>query len=158
MFKLDKFTVVVFGIVAVLIVTAIITVNRTNGTPLEASYLTEDSPAATVYNAFLAFQKSDRTKMREQYSQSVLDEVDKNDQYGPLGKSSTLSDSPARRLRIISADISSSDPNQATVTFEIDNYSSGGLFDAGNTWSSKRSLPLVREDNGWKIDTMEYFY
>lgn len=159
MFKLDRFTLIVIGIVAVLIVAAVVTVNRTGGgTAATAAYLTEDAPATPVYNAFLAFQKGDRSKMREQYSQSVLEQVDENDQYGPLGKLSTIGDQPARRLRILSAEVESNDPNKANVTFEIDNYSSGGLFDAGNTWSSQRTVPLIREDNRWKIDVMEYFY
>ena len=159
MFKLDRFTLIVIGIVAALIVAAIITVNRSGGgNQSEATYLTEDTPAATVYNAFLAFQKGDRAKLREQYSKSVLEQVDKNDEYGPLGKLSTITDGPARRLRILSGDIDSADPTRATVVYEIDNYSSGGLFDSGSTWSSKRTVPLVREENHWKIDVMEYFY
>lgn len=159
MFKLDRFTLIVVGIVAALIVAAIVTVNRTgSGSTVDAQYLTEDTPAATVYNAFLALQKGDRSKLRDQYSQAVLDQVEKNDQYGPLGKLATFNDSPARRLRILSGEIDSTDPNKANVTFEIDNYSSGGLFDAGSTWSSKRTIPLVREENRWKIDVTEYFY
>lgn len=159
MLKLDRFTLVVIGIVVVLIVAAIVTVNRTGGgSQAQANYLTEDTPAATVYNAFLALQKGDRETMRQQYSQAVLSEVDKNDQYGPLGKLSTQNNMPARRLRILTEESNSNDPTKATVTFEIDNYSTGGLFDAGNTWSSQRVVPLVREDNHWKIDVNEYFY
>lgn len=158
MLKLDRFTLVVIGVVVALIVAAIITVNRTGGNQSQAAYLTEDSPAAAVYNAFLALQKGDRETMRQQYSKAVLAEVDKNDQYGPLGKQSTQGSYPARRLRILTEEINSSDPTKATVTFEVDNYSTGGLFDAGNTWSSQRSVPVVREDNRWKIDANEYFY
>ncbi len=52
MLKLDRFTLIVIGVVVALIVAAIITVNRTSGSQSQAAYLTEDSPAAAVYNAF----------------------------------------------------------------------------------------------------------
>jgi hypothetical protein len=159
MFKIDRFTIIIIAIVAVLIVAAMVTVNRTGGaTAINADYLSEDSPATPVYNAFLALQRGDRAKLREQYSQAVLAEVDTNDQYGPLGRLATINEMQARRLRILSTEINSDDPNQATVTFEIDNYSSGGLFDAGNTWSSRRTVTVVREDERWVIDVAEYFY
>ncbi len=159
MFKIDRFTIIIIAIVAVLIVAAIVTVNRTGGaTAINADYLSEDTPAAPVYNAFLALQRGDRDALRAQYSQAVLAEVDGNDQYGPLGRLATLNEMQARRLRILSTEIDSGDPNQATVTFEIDNYSSGGLFDAGNTWSSRRTVTVVREDERWAIDVAEYFY
>jgi hypothetical protein len=159
MFKIDRFTIIIIAIVAVLIVAAMVTVNRTGGaTAIDADYLSEDSPATPVYNAFLALQRGDRAKLREQYSQAVLAEVDTNDQYGPLGRLTTLNEMQARRLRILSTEIDRDDPNQATVTFEIDNYSSGGLFDAGNTWSSRRTVTVVREDERWVIDVAEYFY
>ena len=159
MFKIDRFTLIIVGLVALLIVAAIVTVNRTGGaTAANTDYLTEETPATPIYNAFLAMQRGDRTKLREQYAQAVLDEVDANDEYGPLGKLSTISETGARRLRILSTAVDSGDPNQATVTFEIDNYSSGGLFDGGNTWSSRRTVTVVLEDNRWKIDVAEYFY
>lgn len=76
--RLDKFTIAI-ALVAILLAVAVITVNRTSG-PSVAAY-TDDSPEATIVNAYLALQKTDGTT-RSWYSAQVLEEVDSDDNIG----------------------------------------------------------------------------
>jgi hypothetical protein len=155
--KLDKFTWAVIGVVLLLLVAAVITVNMTGGAGVEErEYLPLDTPEAPVYNAFLALQRGDITKAREQYSQGVLDSFIK-DGYDPFAGRSD-STSVSQRLRIVKSEVSADDPDRAIVTCEVDTYNQGGLFGAGNTWSRELSLQVVREEDGWKINTPEYFW
>ena len=62
----------------------------------------------------------------------------------------------ARRLRILDVDINE-EGDKAYVSVAIDNYRQGGLFDSG-TSTYRRTVPLVREDGAWKIDTDDLFY
>ena len=57
--KIDKFTWAVIGVVVLLLVVAVVTVNVTGGAGVQAQdYLPLDTPEAPVYNAFLAFQRA----------------------------------------------------------------------------------------------------
>ena len=60
------------------------------------------------------------------------------------------------RLRILDVDINE-EGDKAYVSVAIDNYRQGGLFDSG-TSTYRRTVPLVREDGAWKIDTDDLFY
>jgi hypothetical protein len=155
--KFDKFTWTVIGVVVLLLVAAVITVNVTGGTGAETrEYLPLDTPEAPVYNAFLAFQRGDLTMARQQYSQQVLEEFSK-DGYDPLA-GRTSSSSTSQRLRITKTDVVADDPDRALVSFVQDTYNQGGLFGSGSTWSREGTIEVVREEDGWKINAQEFFW
>jgi hypothetical protein len=155
--KLDKFTWAVIAVVVLLLVAAVVTVNRTGGVGAQAQeYLPLDTPEAPVYNAFLAFQRGDLTKAREQYSEQVFEDVGK-DGYDPLA-GRTSSTNSSQRLRILKTDPVADDPDRALVSFVQDTYNQGGLFGSGNTWSREGTIEVVREEDGWKINTQEFFW
>lgn len=156
--KIDKFTWAVIGVVVLLLVAAVITVNVTGGVGVQAQeYLPVDKPEAPVYNAFLAFQRGDLTKAREQYSQAVLDEYSKNAGYDELAGRST-STNTSQRLRILKTEAIPDDPDRMLVTFVQDTYNQGGIFGSGDTWSREGTVEVVREEDGWKINTQELFW
>ena len=154
--RLDKFTLVVLAVVGLLLVAAVITVSRGNA-PAEEAYRTDDVPETPVVNAFLALQKGDLAKARQQYTQAVLDRTEKDPGYGPLRGQAYYGDA-SRRLRVTETRIDPDDPNRAYVTAAVDNYSTGGLFNSGSTYTSERVVEVVREDDAWKINVEEYFY
>jgi hypothetical protein len=154
--KLDKFTWAVIGVVLLLLVAAVVTVNVTGGQGVEAQeYRTQDTPEAPVYNAFLALQRGDVTKAREQYSEAILEQFQK-DNYDPfVGRTNSAS---SQRLRILKTELVPDDPDRALVTFMQDTYNQGGPFGAGSTWSREITVEVIREDGVWKINTAEYFW
>jgi len=154
--RLDKFTIAVLAVVALLLVAAVVTVSRTSGTD-ETGYRTDNSPEAPVVNAFLALRDGDIAKAREQYSSDVLEKVDSTTGYGPLRGEVYYGES-SRRLRLIETRMDAGDPDRAYVMIAIDNYSTGGLFSSGSTWSMERSIEVVRDEGEWKINTEEFFY
>ncbi|MCC6457331.1 MAG: hypothetical protein IT328_20420 [Caldilineaceae bacterium] len=155
--KLDKFTWAVIGVVLLLLVGAVVTVNMTGGSGAETQeYLPLDTPEAPVYNAFLALQRGDYTQARAQYSQATLDQFAK-DNYDPFAGRST-SPTSSQRLRILKSEPIADDPDRAIVTFVQDTYNQGGLFGSGSTWSREGTVEVVREDDGWKINTQEFFW
>lgn len=155
--RLDKFTLVVLGVVGLLLVAAVFSVNRGSIAPEAQTYQTEDTPQAPVVNAFLALQQGDLAKARQQYSQAVLDQVEKDPGYGPLRGQGYYSE-PSRRLRVTETRIDPDNPDRAYVTAAVDNYSTGGLFSSGSTYTSERVVEVVRQDGAWKINVEEYFY
>jgi hypothetical protein len=155
--RLDKFTLVVLAVVGLLLVAAVVTVSRTNTPPEQQEYRTDDSPEAPVVNAFLAFQQGDLAEARRQYTQAVLDRVETDAGYGPLRGQGYYAE-PSRRLRITETRIDPDNADRAYVTAAVDNYSTGGLFNSGSTYTSERVVEVVREDGAWKINVEEYFY
>jgi hypothetical protein len=156
--RLDKFTVIILAVVGLLIVAAVFTVNRNSGTEAPEAYRTSDAPETPVYNAFLALKSGDIATARAQYSQQVLEEAASERGYGPLrGESYGYSDT-ARRMRILDVRPDPQDANRAYVTTAIDTYSTGGIFNSGSTWTSERTVEVIREDGTWKINAQEYFY
>ena len=154
--RFDRFTLIVLAVVGVLLVAAVITVNR-SGRGAPESYRTDNTPETPVFNAFLALQNGDIATARDQYSAKVLKEVDGNTGYGPLRGESYYPMDAARRLRLLNTRPDPQDENRAYVTAAVDTYASGGLFNSGDTWTSERVVEIVREDNVWKINTMEFF-
>jgi hypothetical protein len=154
--RLDKFTLVVLAVVGLLLVAAVITVNR-GSAPSEQAYRTDDTPETPVVNAYLALQKGDLAKARQQYTQAVLDRTEKDPGFGPL-RGQTYYGGPSRRLRVTETRMDPDDPNRAYVTAFVDNYSTGGLFDSGSTYTTERVVEVVREDEAWRINVEEYFY
>lgn len=156
--KIDKFTWIVIGVVLLLLIGAVVTVNLNRGQNSALTYVTEDSPTTPVHNAFVALQKGDMATARQQYSKSVLKDIEDNKTYAPFSQGSYVNDRTARRLRIINSQIDPNDAKRATVTVAIDQYSSGGgLFNGGNTYSYQRTIQVIREANAWKIDAPEFF-
>ena len=155
----DKFTIAVLVIVGLLLAAAVFTISRTDGGGT-TGYRTDNTPATPVVNAFLAYQDGDIPKARAQYSQEVLDRVDKAEAgaYGPLRGDYYGPSDTNRRLRVLKEQIDEVNPDLAYVTVAIDTYNSGGLFSSGSTWSSERVLEVVREDETWKLNSEEYFY
>lgn len=156
--RIDRFTWIVILVILALLAAAVVTVNRGGGqgAPVQA-YRTADEPTTPVYNAFLALQRGDVTTARAQYSQRLLAEQAKSN-FDPFTGRGYTNDSTSRRLRIEETTIDADDPNRALVTIVVDTYYPGGLFDSGNTSSMQRTVQVVREANGWKLDTDEYFY
>ncbi len=156
--KLDKFTWTVIGVVVALLVIAVITVNVTGGAGLQAQeYMTNDTPEAPVFNAFLALQRGDLTMARAQYSQAVLNEFTREGGFDPLtGRS--ISSNTSQRLRITGTEMIADDPERALVSFVQDTYSRGGPFGSGSSWSREGTVEVVREDGMWKINAQEFFW
>jgi hypothetical protein len=156
--RFDKFTIIVLAIVGVLIAAAIVTVNRNAGLETSERYRTEDAPETPVYNAFLALKNGDIATARAQYSKQVLEEAASERGYGPLRGESYGYGDTARRMRILNVRFDPQDADRAYVTAAIDTYSTGGLFNSGSTWTSERTVEVIREDGAWKINAQEYFY
>lgn len=158
--KIDKFTWIVCGIVVLLLVAAFVTVTLTEGRGIVAdlSYVDEDAPSTPVHNAFVALEQGDIFRAREQYTQRVLDEVQK-DSYDPLSNNRSADSDQARRLRITDVTTDENNPDHAIVAFKIDTYNQGGgPFGSGSTWTRTGTVEVVRTDGVWKIDSMEWFY
>lgn len=156
--RLDKFTLAVLAVVALLIVAAVVTVSRTGGDDASESYRTEDAPETPVYNAFLALKQNDVARARTQYSAQVLKEASSSTGYGPLRGETYYYGDVARRLRVIDVKPDPQDADRAYITVAIDTYTTGGLFNSGDSWTSERTVEVIREDGVWKINTQEYFY
>lgn len=155
--RLDKFTVAVLVVVGLLLVAAVITVNRGSGSAVQ-DYRSDDAPETPVVNAFLALQGGDLGTARRQYSAAVLQRADEDKAYGPLSGQTYYPADSSRRLRLINTRMDPDDEDRAYVTAAIDNYSTGGLFNEGSTWTSERVVEVVREDGAWKINVDEFFY
>lgn len=156
--RFDKFTWGVVLVVALLLIAAVVTVSRTNQQATEPEeYRTADEPATPVWNAYLAMQRGDIVKARDQYSERILADHKENN-YDPFTNRGYVDDRTATRLRILETQIDPDDADLAFVTFSLDRYYPGGLFDSGNTSSSKRTIEVIREDDRWKVDTDEYFF
>ena len=152
--KIDRFTWGIILGVLLLMAGAVIMVAATGGRDWQTDdYLNEDTPQAVVHDAFLAFVRNDPDVAVSHYSQRVRDGEGKND---PLAERFNYYDPSrrTRRLRILEVDISD---DRAFVTLAIDRFNPGGLFDSGIS-TYRRTVPLVREDGAWKIDTAEVFY
>lgn len=155
--RVDRFTVVILAIVGLLIVAAVFTVSR-SGDVAPESYRTEDAPETPIYNAFLALKQGDIAMARAQYSAQVLEEAASDAGYGPLhGETFSYGDA-ARRLRVTGVRPDPQDASRAYVTVAIDTYTTGGLFNSGDTWTSERTVEVIREDGAWKINAQEYFW
>lgn len=154
--RLDKFTLVVLGVVALLLIAAVVMVGR-NTQPEQQAYQTDDTPATPVVNAFLALQQGDLAMARKQYTQAVLDRDKDDPAYGPLHGQTYYGDS-SRRLRVVETRIDPDTADRAYVTAAVDTYSTGGLFNSGSTWTNERVVEVVREDGAWKINVEEFFY
>ncbi len=153
--KIDRFTLAIILGVLLLVIGAVITIVFSGGRAGQsAEYLNEDTPEAVVHDAFLATVRNEPDVAMSHYSRDVLEDEDnvrfrERFNYYDSGRSS-------RRLRILDVDISE-DGDEAYVTVAIDNFRQGGLFDSG-TSTYRRTVPLVREDGAWKIDTDDLFY
>jgi len=155
--RIDRFTLAILAIVGLLIVAAVFTVSQ-SGDAAQENYRTEDAPETPIYNAFLALKQGDIAMARAQYSAQVLKEAASETGYGPLhGQAFSYGDA-ARRLRVTGVKLDPQDANRAYVTVAIDTYTTGGLFNSGDTWTSERTVEVIREDGAWKINAQEYFY
>lgn len=155
--KLDKFTWAVIIVIVLLVAAAIVSVTRSGNVAADTvTYLEDNNPETPVHNAFVALQRGDRTRAREQYTQSVLDELGGEKGWDPF--SGNMADRSARRMRIVAVEPDAEDADRALVSFVIDTYSRGGLFGAGNTWSRDGTVEVIREDGAWKINAQEFFY
>lgn len=148
--KIDRFTLAIILGVLLLVIAAVVTVLFTGERAGQSTeYLNEDTPEAVVHDAFLATARNEPDVAMSYYSRDVREDDDnlrfrERFNYYDSGRTS-------RRLRILNADISE-DGDKAYVTVAIDNFHQGGLFDSG-TSTFRRTIPLVREDDAWKIDT-----
>ena len=156
--RIDRFTIIILAVVAVLIGAAVFTINRNGGMEAQESYRTEDAPETPVFNAFLALKNGDLATARAQYSQKVLEEASSDTGYGPFRGETYGYGDTARRLRVTDVKVDPQDPDRAYVSAAIDTYSTGGIFNSGSTWTSERTVEVIREDGAWKINAPEYFY
>jgi hypothetical protein len=153
--KLDKFTWVILAVVAALLIVAVVSVNRVAPDATETAYLDEDSPAAPVYNLFLALDAGNFAGARRYYSEAALAEMDKPGGMGPL---ESYRPSGSQRLRITDVSVDEAAPDRAYITIIIDNYSNNGPFGSGSSYSNERTIEVVRENGEWKIANAEYFF
>ena len=155
--KPDRFTWIVIGAVVLLLIAAVVTVNRGSGTPsTPPAFRTDNTPESPIYNAFVAVERGEIYAARAYYSARVLEQTQR-DGYDPF-TSGYRGDNLSRQLRISAVDVDENNPDHAVVTVIVDNYATSGPFGSGNTWSDTRLIPVVREDGVWKIDAAEYFY
>ncbi len=152
--KADRFIWIVVVVVAALLIAAIVSVNLADGRESPA-YLEENTPAAPVYNAFLALQQGDVTRARSYYSEDVFT---KTEGAPPLPPLESYPSRTARRLRITDVQVDESNPDRALVTFTLDTYRNTGPFGSGSTDSYERTVEVVREDGVWKLSAYELFY
>jgi hypothetical protein len=153
--KMDRFTWAVVVLVVILLISAVATLSLTaeRGRPSAEDYLAADSPEAVVHNAYVAMLNGDATRARQYYSTAVLE----SDESMFRNRFDTFyMGDRNQRLRILTVERQSEE--SALVTIALDNYSTGGLFDGGSTWTQRQTLPLVREDGSWKINSMVFFY
>jgi hypothetical protein len=154
--KMDKFTWAIVVVVIVLLVSAVATIGFTGGEGWRSqeAYKDEDSPVAAVHNAYVAYLQGDPITGRQYYSKSVLEEDDRSDLFRTRYGGYYVGDRN-QRLRILSVETPTEDT--ALIAIAIDRYTGGGLFDSGSTWTERQTLPLVREDGSWKINTLVFF-
>ncbi len=171
--KFDLFTWVVIGIVAVLVIGAVVTVNVSGSRADSVAYLSADSPSAPVFNAIVAAQRGEIVMAREQFSQAVLDSYASQPGYDPIANAvaTFANDQNARRIRILRVDtvtpsgvvtdsVTATAPasgEQAWVTIAEDYFYSGGLL-SRNTWSNQRIIRVVNDNGTWKVDDTNLFY
>jgi hypothetical protein len=153
--KMDRFTWAVVIVVVLLLVGAVITLSLTGGRGSQSAedYLLADSPEAVVHNAYVAMLSGDVTRARQYYSTAILESEES--MFKNRFDSFYVGDRN-QRLRILTVERQSEE--SALVTIALDTYSTGGLFDGGSTWTQRQTLPLVREEGSWKIDSMVFFY
>jgi hypothetical protein len=158
--KIDKFTAAIVGVVLLLLVAAVVTVNLSDDDgSVSESYLIDNEPGTPVHNAFIALQLGDLFMAREQYSARILDEEGPDYAYSPLsGRGGYGNSDASHRLRILSVEIDDQNPDQALVTFVLDTYRRSGPFGTGSTWSDQRTVEVILEDGTWKLNTPEFFY
>ena len=156
--RLDKFTIAVLAVVGLLMLAAVFTVSRNSREQVAENYRTEDAPETPIYNAFLALKEGDVAMARTQYSAQVLKEATSSTGYGPLRGETYYYGDVARRLRVIDVKPDLQDADRAYVTVAIDTYTTGGIFNSGDSWTSERTVEVIREDGVWKINAQEYFY
>lgn len=154
--KIDRFTWAVIGVVLVLLAGAVVTLSLAGGRQTDTpAYLDEDSPTAAVQNAYIAFLHDDPIRARAYYSADVLADADEDGSFENRFSTYYVS-TRNQRMRIL--DVEMREDGAALVTIAIDRYTGGGLFDSGSTWTERKTVPLVREDGQWKIDTLLLFY
>jgi hypothetical protein len=153
--KMDRFTWAVVVLVVILLVSAVATLSFTAGRGSQSAddYLPTDSPEAVVHNAYVAMLSGDANRARQYYSTAVLESEES--MFKNRFDTFYVGDRN-QRLRILMVERQSEE--SALVTIALDTYSTGGLFDGGSTWTQRQTLPLVREDSSWKIDSMVFFY
>lgn len=152
--RFDRFTWTVVGVVVLLIVAAILTVTLGGGQGWSGdAYLNEDTPSAVVHDAYLALVRNDLARARSHFSSRVLAETEKN---VPFAERFSYISNQNTRLRILKVTMEGED--KALVTVAIDRYAPGGLFNDSTIWTDRRTIPLVREPDGWKIDTVDLLF
>ncbi len=152
--KLDRFTGVVIALVAALLIAAVVTVNLTGDAASTLAYLDADSPTTPVYNAFVARQRGDLERMREQYSQQLLENL--SEEFDALNRG--YYSEQQSRLRLLDVAISETNPDSATVTYALDRYSGGGGLFGSNTYTYRSTVEVVREAGAWRLNSPEFFY
>lgn len=155
--RFDAFTWIVILVVVALVVAAVFAVNFGGDTEsTTASYRSDDDPATPVYNLYLALQRGDATAARAQFTQSALDEFASRG-YDPIQSNLSYYTSGAASRRIRITAVNKETQQEALVTVVEDNYGGGGLFES-STWSNRRVVRVVREEEGWKIDDASALY
>ena len=155
--RIDRFTWIVIGVVLLLVVAAVVTVNLTGGkTENPANYRTDDSPDTPVYNAIVAVQAGDVARARAEFTASALAEFKKNS-YDPVANAANnyANNGSVRRTRII--EVGAVVGDEASVTIAEDNFGGGDLFDR-STYTNQRIIRVVREDGRWKVADTSLFY
>lgn len=136
----DRTVLAIGGGVLAIVVLAVVVILAI-GEPDVTEYPT-DTPEGTVQRYLRAVYDGDEETARALLSDRVDDETGK-DQFGPL----YCQQSDEHQVRI--ADVDEGD-QRATVRLEIEDISGSGLGFDRYDW--ERSVALVFEDGGWRID------
>ena len=152
---MDRFSWIVIGIVGLLLLAAVVvaTLRPGQGAAAQQVYLEQTTPEGVVHDAFVAFLRRDTDRMRSYFSQRIRTTFDRDQRWPNLDY---YPDTGSRRMRI--ENIEMQGESRATVTIAIDNYNSGGLFSQGNVWTNRQVLVLVHEQDGWKIDSENFYF
>ncbi len=152
---MDRFSWIVIGVVGLLLLAALgaATLRPGAGAAAQEVYLEQDTPDGVVHDAFVAFLRRDTERMKGYFSERVRANFDRDQRWPNMDYAPQTG---SRRMRIESVEMQGEE--RAIIAIAVDNYNPGGLFNQGNVWTSQQTLTLVREQDGWKIDSENFYF
>lgn len=152
---MDRFSWIVISVVGLLLLAAVgaATLRPSEDAAAPETYLEQETPDGVVHDAFVAFLRRDTERMKSYFSQRVRENFDRDQRWPNIDY---YPETGSRRMRIESVEMQGE--NRATITIAVDNYNPGGLFNQGNVWTSRQTLTLVLEQDGWKIDSENFYF
>ncbi len=115
------------------------------GSPEEETFA-EGTPARTVQDYMRAVRERDRETAYDFYSDAAQRQMSFEEFSGYVGNFGFASENTRIRL-----EESRVEGDRATLVLRIEQFNEGSVFDS-NRYDYERTVVLVREDGGWKID------